>query len=52
MKKITIKISLDPDMLEWVQQEAKKQRCSVSKIFRDFVLKDMKQSFNENKQSL
>lgn len=41
MKKIITRIQLDPDMFDWLKQEAAKRRVSMAQIIREFILPKM-----------
>jgi len=41
MKKQSFNANLDPDMLEWLRQEAARRRCSMNQVLRDLVVKAM-----------
>lgn len=36
-----IRVTLDPDILLWLQAEAKRRRVSMSHIIREALLRDM-----------
>lgn len=44
MKKQSINFNLDPDLVAWIRQEAKRRRCSLSQVIRDLLVKEMAQS--------
>lgn len=38
MRKTPIRVTLDPDILEWLQTEAKRRRVSMSHVIREALL--------------
>ena len=32
---------LDPDLIEWVRQEAMRRRCSMSQVIRELILDEI-----------
>lgn len=41
MKRIPIRVTLDPDILTWLKAEAAKRRVPMSLIIREHLLRDM-----------
>jgi hypothetical protein len=41
MRKTPIRVTLDPDILAWLQDEAKRRRVSMSHIIREALLREM-----------
>lgn len=41
MRKHPTKIYFDPDIWEWLKEEAKRLRCSVSEVVRRLALAEM-----------
>ncbi len=41
MRKTPIRVTLDPDILEWLQAEAKRRRVSMSHVIREALLPKM-----------
>jgi len=40
-KKISTRITFDPDLLDWLKAESKRRRMSMSHIIRELVLREM-----------
>lgn len=41
MKKISMRITFDPDQLAWLKGEASRRRVSMSLIIREFIMHEM-----------
>ena len=41
LHRIPIQVTLDPDIYEWITQEAKKHRTSVSQVMRELASEKM-----------
>lgn len=41
MRKLQVRVTLDKDLLEWLQEEAERRRVSMSLIIREWILREM-----------
>jgi hypothetical protein len=37
-KKIPVRVQLDPDLMRWLQREAKERHCSMSQVIRTLIV--------------
>jgi len=42
MRKEEIKVHLDPDLMQWVRQQAAERRCSISQLIRTLIAEAIK----------
>jgi len=40
-RKLELRVTLDPDILEWLRAEAERRRVSMSHIIRELLLREM-----------
>lgn len=41
MRKVVARFTLDPDLFQWLHEEAARRRVSMSHIIREWILKAM-----------
>jgi len=41
MRKLPVTIHLDADLKAWLDQEAKRRRCSLSQVIRELILEKL-----------
>lgn len=39
--KTSTRYIIDPDLLDWVRQEAARRRCSMSQVIRDLIVAEI-----------
>ncbi len=44
LKKISTRVYIDPDLLEWLKEESVKRHCSMAQLIRTAIVELMKQS--------
>lgn len=40
MKKVQVRVTIDPDLLAWLQAEADRRRVSMSFIIREWIIRE------------
>jgi len=41
MKKVSTRVYLDPDLIEWLKAEAKRKHCSMAQVIRTALVEMM-----------
>ena len=40
MRKLQVRVTIDPDLLAWLQTEAERRRVSMSLIIREWIIRE------------